>query len=239
MSRCLPIGRLSADNVFRMFRRFKHVFLTAMLLLLNTLIWAQAADFETLRRNAEAGDAKAQFDLAKAYSEGNGVAKDSAKGMEWLKRSALQGFAGAQVVLGVMYQKGINIEQDSSEAAKWYRKAAKQADKDPKHAQTAQNHLTEMLAAGMISAADADWHKTESAQAPPTITPKRTKPNQPPPFSLAEVETGLTGGITTKRMATLVTTYGVDFVLNAGARKRLSDEGADDSLLSVIASAKR
>jgi TPR repeat protein len=138
-----------------------------------------------------------------------------------------------------MYQKGINMEQDPSEAAKWYRKAAKQADKDPKHAQTAQTHLSEMLAAGMISAADADWHQAEPPALPPTTTPNRTKPNPPPPFSFGEVETGLAGGITNKRMATLVGTYGVDFTLNSGSRKRLSDQGADDGLLAAIASAKR
>ena len=70
--------------------------------LATALVSAQTADFDALRRKAEAGDAKAQFDLAEAFSEGNGVAKDSAKGMEWLRRSALQGYAGAQVVLGYM-----------------------------------------------------------------------------------------------------------------------------------------
>src|SRR5215470_10563952 len=115
-----------------MFRQFKLVVLIVPLLLMSGLIWAQAVDFDALRRKAEAGDAKAQFDLAEAYSLGNGVGKDSAKGMEWLKKSATQGFAGAQVVLGIMLQKGINTEKDPSEAAKWYRKAARQADKDPK-----------------------------------------------------------------------------------------------------------
>jgi hypothetical protein len=74
---------------------------------------------------------------------------------------------------------------------------------------------------------------------PPHSTPKQTKTNKPPPFSFGEVETGLTGGITSKRMATLVSTYGVDFTLGASTRKRLSDEGADDNLLAIIALAKR
>ena len=215
-----------------MLRWFKFIVLFALPLLGNAWIWAQSPDFETLRRNAEAGDPKAQFDLAEAYSEGNGVAKDSAQGMEWLKRSALQGFAGAQVVLGYMYQKGINTEKDPSEAAKWYRKAAKQGDKDLKHAQTAQNHLSEMLAQGLISAKEAEWHTSEAN------TPKQP-PTRKPPFSLTEVEAGLSGGITTKRMATLVSTYGVDFTLTASARKRLTTDGADDNLLAAINSAKR
>jgi TPR repeat protein len=218
-----------------MFRWFQSVMLMASFTLAAVLVSAQSADFDALRRKAEAGDAKAQFDLAEAYSEGNGVAKDSAKGMDWLRRSALQGYAGAQVVLGILYQKGINIEKDPSEAAKWYQKAARQGDKDPKHAQTAQNHLSDMLAEGSISAKEADWH---SAQ-PSNTVPKRAKAKGPPPFSLAELETGLTGGITTKRMATLVGTYGVNFSLSANSRKRLTDDGADDNLLAIIASCKR
>lgn len=207
----------------------------ALLALASGLVSAQTAEFEALRHKAEAGDAKAQFELADAYSEGKGVAKDSAKGTAWLERSAFQGYAGAQVVLGYFYQKGINTEKDPSEAAKWYRKAAKQGVKDPKHAQTAQNHLSEMLAEGSISAKEADWHASD----PFTKIATQPKTNKPPPFSFGEVETGLTGGITSKRMATLVNTYGVDFTLRASARKRLSDKGADDSLLATIASSKR
>src|SRR6516162_124676 len=121
----------SDPGFLNMFHRLMLVVLTAILVLAAAHVSAQAVDIDAIRRKAEAGDAKAQFDLAEAYSEGNGVAKDSAQGMEWLKRSALQGYAGAQVVLGYMYQKGINMEKDPSEAAKWYQKAARQGDKDP------------------------------------------------------------------------------------------------------------
>ena len=218
-----------------MLHRFQSVILTASFTLAAVFVSAQSADFTALRLKAETGDAKAQFDLAEAYSEGNGVAKDAAKGMDWLRRSALQGYAGAQVVLGYMYQKGINMEKDPSEAARWYQKAARQGDKDPKHAQTAQNHLAEMLAQGSISAKEADWHSSE----PSNTVRKQPKAKGPLPFSLSELETGLSGGITTKRMATLVSTYGVDFTLSGDARKRLTGVGADDNLLSAIGYAKR
>jgi len=198
----------------------------------------QSDDLATLRRKAEAGDPKAQFELASAYSQGTGVAKDTAQGIEWLKKSALKGYPSAQVVLGYMYHKGIEMEKDPSEAAKWYKKAARQGDKDPKHAQTAQTHLSEMLSEGLISAKEADWHAAEpgGSSAKPANAKQGSKP---PAFSLAEVETGLQGGITTRRMTTLVTTYGVDFTLNASTRKALTDDGADDALLQTIASAKR
>jgi TPR repeat protein len=213
----------------------KFVKFVAVMAVTATFALAQTDDFATLRQKAESGDPKAQFDLASAYSLGTGVPKDSAKGLEWLRKSAAQGYAGAEVVLGFFYQKGIGIEKDPEEATKWYKKAARQGDKDPKHAETAKNHLSEMLSQGLISAKDADWHASE----PATIVPKQTKTNKPQPFSFGEVETGLTGGITSKRMETLVSTYGVDFILSANTRKRLSDKGADDTLLATIASVKR
>lgn len=230
----------SASLFLVMSFRHKFVLLLAMLIA-AAFATAQTEDFATIRRKAEAGDAKAQFDLASAYSQGTGVAKDPAKGIEWLKRSALQGYAGAQVVLGYMYQKGIEMEKDPFEAAKWYKKAAQQGDEDLKHAQTAQTHLSEMLAQGLISEREADWHSPASKTKPATTPPPQTSPqnNKASAFSLAEVETGLKGGITTKRMATLVTTYGVDFSLSESAKKRLTDDGADDTLLQTIASAKR
>ena len=226
------------------FRR-NFVSLLAILITAAAFACAQTEGFATLLRKAQSGDAKAQFDLASAYSQGTGVAKDPAKGIEWLKRSALQGFPGAEVVLGYMYQKGIEMEADPSEAAKWYKKAARQGDRDPKHAQTAQTHLSEMLSQGLISEKEADWHASEPSAPntkPVNTKPEITKPEKTrkaPAFSLAEVETGLKGGITTKRMATLVTTYGVDFPLGESVKKRLTADGADDALLQTIASAKR
>jgi len=128
-----------------------------------------------------------------------------------------------------MYQKGIEIEPDPHEAANWYRKAARQNNAK------AQTHLSEMVAQGLISNKEADW----AAPEPVKEVTKEVKKSGPAPFSLAEVETGLSGGITNKRMATLVTTFGVDFKLGAGTRKRLADEGADDNLLATIVASKR
>jgi uncharacterized glyoxalase superfamily protein PhnB len=201
---------------------------------------AQTPNIADLQRQARAGNAEAQFELAKAYLGGStGVATDPKQGIEWLKKSALRGYSGAQVVLGVFYQKGfkqngVEIPQDVHEAAKWYRKAAGQTSKDAKtiqNAKNAQTNLSEMLSQGLISKQETDWHVSE-----PT---REAKKGKPAPFSIAEVETGLTGGITSKRMATLVNTYGVDFSLSATNRKRLTDDGADDNLLTTISSSKR
>jgi TPR repeat protein len=185
----------------------------------------QAQSIADLLHKAQAGDAKSEYELAESYFEGNGIAKDPKQGLVWLRKSAGQGYAGAEATLGFMYQKGVEIEPDAHEAANWYRKAARQ------NITKAQTHLSEMLSQGLISQKEADWATPEPV--------KEVKKSGPVPFSLAEVETGLSGGITNKRMATLVSTYGVDFKLGAGTRKRLADEGADDNLLVTIAAAKR
>lgn len=185
---------------------------------------AQNPDVASLRHRAEGGDPIAQFDLAKAYMAGEAVTKDPKQALAWLRKSALQDYVGAQYALGRIYQQGVEIQEDQHEAANWFRKAARQQNK------AAQDRLSEMLAQGLISKKEADWH----ASAVP-----KPKTDQSAPFSLAEVETGLSGGITNKRMATLVTTFGVDFKLGAGTRKRLADEGADDNLLATIVASKR
>jgi len=191
---------------------------------------AQAQAFADLLQKAQSGDAKAQFNLAFAYIMGNGVIANNEKGIEWLRKSADQGYAGAEVALGYLYEKGMpGHPADPHQAASWFKKAARQYQTDPKHAQNAQTDLSKMLAQGLISKHEADWRDETATQS---VQPGNGQKSRS--FSLAEVETGLTGGITSKRMATLVSTYGVDFSLSAHARKRLADDGADDGLLAAI-----
>ncbi len=203
---------------------------------------AQDKDFATLQRKAESGEPIAEYDLAKAYLEGKIVTKDAAQGLAWLQKSADQRYVGAEFALAYMYQNGAaKLPKDPHKAADWYRKAAKQQNK------ASQDALATMLAQGLISAEEANWRTAEPtvSQTPPQPLP-HSPPNRardvqgkPAPFSLAEVETGITGGITSKRMATLVQKFGVDFKLSSGARKRLVDEGADDNLLATISASKR
>ena len=53
-----------------------------------------------LRKLAENGDSRAQYELAVRYGDGDGVPKDDAQAMEWLRKSAMQRHALAQFVLG-------------------------------------------------------------------------------------------------------------------------------------------
>lgn len=83
---------------------------------------AMAADMATLTRQAQSGDAAAQFDLAyEYYQQGN-----HAKAFEWFTKAAHQGDAQAQYNLGVMYAQGLGVRQDYQKAHEWFTKAAGQ-----------------------------------------------------------------------------------------------------------------
>jgi len=202
---------------------------------------AQDKDFATLQRKAESGEPIAEFDLAKAYLEGKIVTKDPVQALAWLQKSADQRYVGAEFALAYMYLNGAaKLPKDQHKAADWFRKAAKQQNK------ASQDALATMLAQGLISAEEANWREAGPTVAktpqPVTHTAASTQKQvkgRPAPFSLAEVETGITAGITSKRMATLVQQFGVDFKLSSVTRKRLTDEGADDNLLTTISVARR
>ena len=90
--------------------------------------------FDATKKDAESGDAKAQFVLGVMYQNGHGVAKDSAEAVKWYRLAADQGLADAQFVLGVMYHTGQGVPQDYAEAMKWYRLAADQGHPDAQFA---------------------------------------------------------------------------------------------------------
>jgi TPR repeat protein len=80
------------------------------------------ADFDTVKRAAEAGNANAQNTLGERYSIGFGVKQDDTEAMKWYQKAAEQGHANAQYHLGMKYA----IEGNDTEAKKWFQKAADQ-----------------------------------------------------------------------------------------------------------------
>lgn len=235
------------------------------------VVQAQAPNIDQLRKQAKENDAEAQFQLAKAYLLGTGVAQDSKQGVEWLQKAAKLEHAPAQLALAKMYLDGReqNIHKDPKqgmewlrkavdhgyapaehdlavmyrdgdaetgiprkphEAAAWFRKAARQ----PGSTQS-QGSLDDMFHQGLITKQEANWRAPEPAKE----AGKGKAAPLPLAFSLAEVETGLKGWITSARMATLVHTYGVNFSLSAGAEKALLADGADANLLQAISTSKR
>jgi TPR repeat protein len=57
---------------------------------------AQDDDLASLRQQAAAGDAAAQFALGNRYFRGVGVLQDYARALTWYRKSASQGFAPAR-----------------------------------------------------------------------------------------------------------------------------------------------
>ncbi len=85
-------------------------------------------DVAALEAAATGGDAAAQYKLALAYENGDGVPQDAAKAFEWCKKSADQGNAEAETELGVMYRLGGGVEENKRLAVEWYEKASRQAN---------------------------------------------------------------------------------------------------------------
>jgi TPR repeat protein len=72
-----------------------------------------------LLKTARDGNARAQNDLAIAYSEGIGVRPDQRKAVYWFRQSAEQGYVYGACNLGVHYGHGLGIRKDRVEATKW------------------------------------------------------------------------------------------------------------------------
>ena len=82
-----------------------------------------------LRRQAEQGDAPAQYMLGFRYNIGQGVPQDDAEAARWYRLAAEQGDDRAQIRLGDMYSLGFGgAPQNDAEAARWYHLAAEQGN---------------------------------------------------------------------------------------------------------------
>ena len=80
------------------------------------------------RLSAEQGYAKAQYNLALMYANGQGVSQDYKEAAKWFRLSAEQGNAKAQTSLGFMYASGQGVTQDYKESVKWHRLSAEQGN---------------------------------------------------------------------------------------------------------------
>lgn len=78
-----------------------------------------------LEKEAFAGEASAQHDLASVYTAGYGdVKQDYSKAAFWFEQSAKQGIANSGYNLGVLYHQGLGVDQNTEKAIDWYKKAA-------------------------------------------------------------------------------------------------------------------
>jgi TPR repeat protein len=82
------------------------------------------AEAESLLPKAEAGDAVAQFNLARQYALGEGMAINRDEFIRWCRTAAEQGLPEAQYALGMCYRQGLGVERNTNEARAWMQKAA-------------------------------------------------------------------------------------------------------------------
>lgn len=93
--------------------------------------------FAKLHKQAEAGNAEAQFNLGWIYMHGEGytgvvymrdVPRDVARAFDWYQKAAVQGHANAQYNLGMLYNLGLGMRSDADKAFMWLQKAAAQGN---------------------------------------------------------------------------------------------------------------
>jgi TPR repeat protein len=87
-----------------------------------------AADFAATKKDAESGDAMAQYNLGVMYHSGEGVPQDHAEAAKWYRLAADQGNFFAQETMGMFYYNGLGVPQDYAEALKWFRLVADQGN---------------------------------------------------------------------------------------------------------------
>ena len=110
-----------------------------------------------IRAGADKGDAKARYELGRAFFSGTlGVAKDEAEAVKWFRKAAEQNVADAQYNLGVCYDSGEGVAKDEIEAYKWWLLAAGHGNDDAKYNMTiVENKMTrEQIAEGQRLARD-------------------------------------------------------------------------------------
>jgi len=84
------------------------------------------SDFELTLELAEQGDARAQFEVGRAYHLGLGVPQDLTEAVRWARLAAAQGLAEAEYYVGYAYDNGDGVPQNFIEAVRLYRLAADQ-----------------------------------------------------------------------------------------------------------------
>ncbi|MCQ2974117.1 MAG: sel1 repeat family protein [Bacteroidales bacterium] len=102
-------------------------------------------NLELLKKQAEEGDANAQYSLGTMYFSGwGGVQKDYKELIKWLTKASEQGHAMAQWNLGVCFEKGYGVKINYEKAEGWYLEALKNG------CDRAKNNLTDLYNKGLV-----------------------------------------------------------------------------------------
>ncbi len=88
----------------------------------------QEAGNPALREAAAAGDPSALFEIARRFTDGEGVKRDLATAAVWYEASARSGSAPAQYRFANFLEKGHGVPLDVEKSAVWYQRAAEQGN---------------------------------------------------------------------------------------------------------------
>ena len=119
-----------------------------------------------LRREAEAGDAEAAFELGARYASGEDVTQDYAQAVKWFTRAADGGQVLAAATLGAYYWAGRGVPQDDVSAYMWSAIAKEGGDEASKYRLAI---LRARMTGAQISEADqraAAWRRTHIQRRP-------------------------------------------------------------------------
>lgn len=83
-----------------------------------------------LRRAAEQGIARGQYNLGVLLYEGRGVQKDFDEATRWFQKAADQNYANAVYMLAFMHEHGFGCERDLAEAFRLYQRGAELGEED-------------------------------------------------------------------------------------------------------------
>jgi len=85
--------------------------------------------FQLFSAAAAQGNIKAMHNLAIAYAEGLGTAKDEVQAAQWFERAASHGYVDSAFDLAVLYERGLGVRQSLKDALRWYSIAAMAGDR--------------------------------------------------------------------------------------------------------------
>jgi hypothetical protein len=91
------------------------------------------ASANSVRAQAERGDAKAELQLGHIYYHGEGLPQNYAEAFRWYSKAADQGAAKAEYAVGYMYHRGEGVPVNSAQALLWCKKAADQNEKEAQY----------------------------------------------------------------------------------------------------------
>ena len=88
------------------YRSFLAVFFPLLIVILS-VVFAMPEIGGKAKAAARAGDADAQYELARMYFDGIDVPQDAAKGIKWTAEAAENGNPYAQLTLGIIDRKSV------------------------------------------------------------------------------------------------------------------------------------